>query len=131
MYCLRQSLASGAFLLSLLPASPSQGAAFRGAYPGCADKGVLRQAFKDSKDTSGAKAAALLKSKVDAGLCIQFSKGQQVSIDERDGSLWCVRRTGDLDCYWTLDKAVDPSPPITSSGGAQDGGRQAGRKGRH
>jgi len=126
---LLRSFARCAFLLALVAASPSQGAAFRGAYPGCADKDVLRQAFKDPKDLSGAKAAALLKSKVDAGLCIQFSKGQQVSIDERDGSLWCVRRTGDLDCYWTLDKAVDPNPLITSSGGGQGGG-QRGRKGR-
>ena len=110
---------------ALLSASPSQGAAFRGAYPGCADKEVAKQAFKEP---SGAKSAALLKSKVDAGLCIQFSKGQQVSIDERDGSLWCVRRTGDLDCYWTLDKAVDPNPPITSGGGGQGGG-QTRRKG--
>jgi hypothetical protein len=129
MRSLLRSFARCAFLLALVAASPSQGAAFRGAYPGCADKDVLRQAFKDPKDLSGAKAAALLKSKVDAGLCIQFSKGQQVAIDERDGSLWCVRRTGDLDCYWTLDKAVDPNPPITSNGGGQGGG-QTGRKGR-
>jgi len=124
-----RSFALCAFLLALLPASPSQGAAFRAAYPGCADKEVMKQAFKDPKDPSGAKTAALLKSKVDAGLCIAFMKGQQVSIDERDGPLWCVRRTGDLDCYWTLDKAVDPNPPITSGGGGQGGG-QPGRKGR-
>jgi hypothetical protein len=129
MRSLFRSFALYPFTLALLTASPSQGAAFRAAYPGCADKETAKQALKDPRDPSGAKSAALLKSKVDAGLCIQFSKGQQVSIDERDGSLWCVRRTGDLDCYWTLDKAVDPNPPITSGGGGQGGG-QPGRKGR-
>jgi len=127
---MRSWIGSVAFCLLASLASPSaQGAAFRGAYPGCSDKEALKQAFKDPKDRDGAKAAALLKSKVDAGQCVQFAKGQQVSIDERDGPLWCVRRAGDLDCYWTLDKAVDPNPPITSGGGGQSGG-QTGRKGR-
>ena len=118
-------LAAGIFVAAQAPA---KAAAFRTAYAACQDKGVLKQAFQNPKDPGGAKVAAFLKTKIDSGACLQFAKGQQVSIDERDGSLWCVRRSGDLDCYWTLDKAVDPDPPIVSGGGGA--GAQSGRRGR-
>ena len=55
---MRSLLRSFAFCAALVAATPSQGAAFRAAYPGCADKAVLKQAFKDPKDPkdqSGAK----------------------------------------------------------------------------
>jgi hypothetical protein len=109
--------------------APAEAAAFRTAYSVCQDKDLIKQAFQNPKDPAGAKAAAFLKGKVEAGACVQFAKGQQVSIEERDGALWCVRRTGDLDCFWTIDKVVDPNPPITSSsGGARGGGgRRGGR----
>ncbi len=109
---------------------PAGAAALRATYPGCQDKEILKQAFQNQKDAGGAKAAAFLKGKVDAGACVLFAKGSQVSIDERDGALWCVRRTGDLDCIWTLDRAVDPNPPIQSSGGGSAGNGD-GRKNHH
>jgi hypothetical protein len=127
---MKSSLARLALAVASVQALHAHGkaAAFRTAYPGCQDKGVLKQAFQNQKDPGGAKAAAFLKAKVDSGACVQFAKGQLVSIDERDGALWCVRRTGDLDCFWTLDRAVDPNPPIASSGPGTGAG--GGRKGR-
>jgi hypothetical protein len=113
--------------LSLME-TPSEAAAFRADFPACLDKALLKQAWQNPKDPGGAKAMAFLDGKVEAGSCIRFTKGQQVSIDERDGALWCVRRTGDLDCYWTLDKVIDPNPPITSTGGGS-GGRSGGHRG--
>jgi len=119
------------FLVAGLLCAPtaSQAAAFRGAFAACRDKDVLKKAFQNPKEPGGAKAAAYLEEKIGAGDCLSFAKGQQVSIDERDGPLWRLRRTGDLDCFWTLQKAVDPNPPIVSSGGGGGGGG-GGRKGR-
>jgi hypothetical protein len=119
---------TAAGILVLAPA-PAAAAAFRTAYAVCQDKDLFKQAFQNPKDPAGARAAAFLKGKVESGACLQFGKGQQVTIDERDGALWCVRRTGDLDCFWTIDKAVDPNPPLaSSSGGARgSGGRRSGR----
>jgi hypothetical protein len=107
-------------------------AVFRNEFPGCQDKDLLKQSLQIPKGFSENRSFAFLKSKVESGACVNFSKGQQVSIDQREGALWCVRRTGDLECYWTLDKAVDENPPITSGGGGQGGGagRGEGHRGR-
>lgn len=128
---MKSSLARSSLVISSLlwlSGDPAGAAAFRMAYPACQDKEILKQALQNPKDPGGAKASAFLKSKVDSGACLAFTKGQQVSIDERDGALWCVRRTGDLDCLWTLDKAVDPNPPIQSGGGGGGGGGRKGRR---
>jgi hypothetical protein len=83
----------------------------------------------ESKKTLAASAAAFLDSKVESGACIKFRRGRQVSIDEEMGRYGCVRRAGDLECFWTLDKDDDPNPPITSSGAGSGGGRGAGHRG--
>jgi hypothetical protein len=110
--------------------SPACAAAFKGAYAGCQDKAVVKKALTLPGDKDGKKAGEFLKGRIDARECLLFTRGQQVSVDERDGNLWCVRRTGDLDCYWTIDKAVDLNPPLTSSGGAGSG-QAGGKRGRH
>ncbi len=115
--------------LLIFTQAPAQAAAFKTAYAACQDKAVLKQAFQNRDDKDGKKAGAFLKSKIESGACVSFTRGQQVSVDEHDGGFWCVRRTGDLDCYWTLEKVVDLNPPIVSTGGA--GGGQSGKKGRH
>ena len=128
---MRKSLQLAALLLAgafCLAQTPAQSAAFRAPYPACRDKGAFAKALKSPAGKPDAAEVAAMKARIDAGECLNFRKGETVSIDERDGALWCVRRTGDLDCYWTLGKAVDPNPPIVSSGGG--GGAGSGRKGR-
>jgi hypothetical protein len=126
LHLIRVGLAVAALLLM---EPPAEAAAFRTDFPACQDKGLLKQAWQNPKDPSGVKAVAFLDSKIESGACIRFSRSQQVSIDERDGPLSCVRRPGDLECFWTLDKAVDPNPPITSGGAGSGGGRAAGHRG--
>ncbi len=114
---------------------PAPAAALKATFPACQDKAVLQKVLQSSGQKGGAKNAAergerpSAPLKIDAPGCLQLLHGQEVSVDERDGPLWCVRRTGDLDCYWTLDKAVDLNPPLVSTGG--HGAQQGGRKGRH
>jgi hypothetical protein len=128
---MRLFLAGGALIFAgalCLAHGEAQAAAFRAAYPACHDKGAFAKTSKSPGDKPNASEIAAMKARIDAGECLNFRKGETVSIDERDGALWCVRRTGDLDCYWTPSKAVDPNPPIVSSGGGGGGG--SGRKGR-
>ena len=114
----------------ILAPSAAGAAAFRAAYAGCQDKAVFKKALALPGDKEGKKAGEYFKARIDARDCLLFNRGQQVSVDERDGNLWCVRRTGDLDCYWTIDKAVDLNPPLTSTGGAGSG-PSGGKRGRH
>jgi hypothetical protein len=124
---LRAAAAVGLLVFAQLPA---HAAAFKAAYAGCGDKAVFKKALSFPGDKDGKKAGEYLKSRVDAHECLLFNRNQQVSVDERDGNLWCVRRTGDLDCYWTIDKVVDLNPPLTSTGGAGSG-QSSGKRGRH
>ncbi len=114
----------------IFASSAADAAAFKAAYAACQDKAVFKKALTVPGDKEGKKAGEFLKGRIDAHECLLFNRGQQVSVDERDGNLWCVRRTGDLDCYWTIDKVVDLNPPITSTGGAGSG-QSGGKKGRH
>ena len=116
----------GGFLI--FAPSPADAAAFKAAYAACQDKAVFKKAVTFPGDKDGKKAGEFLKGRIDAHECLLFTRGQQVSVDERDGDLWCVRRAGDLDCYWTIDKAVDLNPPLTSGGGAE-AASPAGRRG--
>jgi hypothetical protein len=123
---LRVAAAAG---LLLFARSPADAAAFKAAYAGCQEKAVFKKALSLPGDKDGKKAGEFLKGRIDAHECLLFNRGQEVSVDERDGNLWCVRRTGDHDCYWTIDKVVDLNPPLTSGGGAS--GQAGGKRGRH
>lgn len=129
MATLMRRAAPAAAVLLMFSHDAASAAAFRAAYPACRDKSVFAKSLKSPGAKPNTTEAAAMKARIDAGECLLFRKGEQVSIDERDGALWCVRRTGDLDCFWTLEKAVDPNPPIVSSGGGGAGGG-GGRKGR-
>ncbi len=124
---LRVAAAAGFLIFA---SSAADAAAFKAAYAACQDKAVFKKALTVPGDKEGKKAGEFLKGRIDARECLLFNRGQQVSVDERDGNLWCVRRTGDLDCYWTIDKVVDLNPPLTSTGGAGSG-QSGGKKGRH
>lgn len=125
----RLRVAAAAGLLIFAP-PVARAAAFKVAYAACQDKAVFKKALTVPGDKDGKKAGEFLKGRIDAHECLLFNRGQEVSVDEREGNLWCVRRTGDLDCYWTIDKVVDLNPPITSTGGA-GGGQSGGKRGRH
>ncbi len=84
LFLSRVSLAVASPLL--LIQAPAWAAVFRTDYPACQDKGVLKEAWQNPKDPGGVKATAFLKAKVESGACVEFTKGQQVSIDERDGA---------------------------------------------
>ncbi len=99
-------VAAAAGFLMFAP-SAADAAAFKAAYAACQDKAVFKKALTFPGDKDGKKAGEFLKGRIDAHECLLFTRGQQVSVDERDGNLWCVRRAGDLDCYWTIDKVVD------------------------
>ncbi|MGA8170209.1 MAG: hypothetical protein WB816_05170 [Methylocystis sp.] len=124
---LRAATAAG---LLIFAHSHAEAAAFKAAYAACSDKALFKKALTIPGDKDGRKAGEYLKGRVAANECLQFNRGQQVTVDERDGNLWCVRRAGDLDCYWTIDKVVDLNPPITSTGGG-GGGQGGGKRGRH
>ena len=90
---------------------PANAAALKAATAACQDKDVFKKAFQIPSDKDGKKAAAYFQAKIGDGKCQQFPHGQEVSVDERDGAFWCVRPSGGLECYWTLEKAVDLNPP--------------------
>lgn len=111
--------------LLLLAQSPARAAAAKATFFACKDQMVFKKAFQlpASKGSQDAKkdtkidknaADAYFKAKVATGDCLQFARGQDVSIDQRDGNLWCVRLSGGLDCYWTIDKAIDLNPSTTT-----------------
>jgi hypothetical protein len=66
--------------------------------------------------------------KLAKGDCLSLSKGMAVTIDTKDGKLFCVRPWGGLDCYWTADADINqnaPEPearPAAHSGGHRRGG---------
>ena len=123
----RRVAAAAGFLI--LASSAADAAAFKAAYAACQDKAVFKKALTFPGDKDGKKAGEFLKGRIDAHECLLFNRGQEVSVDERDGNLWCVRRGGDLECYWTIDKVIDLNPPLTSGGGAS--GQSGGKRRRH
>jgi hypothetical protein len=46
--------------------------------------------------------------------CLSLLKGMTVDVDKKDGRLFCVRPTGGLDCYWTVDVAINQKPAAES-----------------
>ena len=110
----------------ILGKSRVEAAAFKGTFAACKDEAVLKKAFQNPSDTDGKKAAAYFKAKVESGECMQFVRGQQITVDERDGGFWCVRPSGGLDCYWTLEKVVDLNPPSPST--ASEGQPRQGKR---
>ena len=116
---------SGAFVI--LWQGSAIAAAVKAVTPACRDEATLKSGLQNG-DKEGKNAVSYFSTKINAGDCIRLLKGQEVSVDERHSEIWCVRRTGDLDCYWTLEKAVDLYPPIESKGG--NGTRQS-RSGGH
>jgi hypothetical protein len=106
----------------VLPQSRARAAAVKATFYACKDQAIFKKAFqrpagKASPDAKDAKADsdAYFKSRVSAGECLQLARGEEVSIDQRNGELWCVRPSGGLECYWTADKAIDLFPSTTTS----------------
>jgi hypothetical protein len=61
--------------------------------------------------------------KLTKGDCLTLSKNMAVSIDTKDAKLFCVRPTGGLDCYWTIDADINQNASDQESHqGAHSGG---------
>jgi hypothetical protein len=100
-------------LASLCFAPPAMAAAARGAVLACRDQADIKRAFKPINDKTAKDDGAYFKGRLSAGECVQLVRDQKVVVDQRDGPFWCVRPSGALDCFWTLDRAIDlyPAPP--------------------
>lgn len=108
-------------LLSLGCAPAAQAAVARGAVLACRDPAVIKRAFKPIDAKTAKEDAAFFKAKLSAGECVQLVRDQKVLVDQRDGPLWCVRPSGGLDCYWTLEKAIDLYPAPAPAPGEPPG----------
>jgi uncharacterized membrane protein YgcG len=53
--------------------------------------------------------------KLSKGDCLTLSKGMAVTIDTKDAKLFCVRPTGGLDCYWTVDADINQNATETQA----------------
>jgi hypothetical protein len=110
---------------------PAYAAAAKSTFYACKEQAVFKKAFevpagKEAKDDKAnrARLEAYFKDKIASGACLQLARGQQVSVDQRDKNLWCVRLSGGLDCYWTVDQAIDLNPSAsTTTPGTQQPGR--------
>jgi uncharacterized membrane protein YgcG len=70
------------------------------------------------------------------GDCMTLSKNMAVDIDTKDAKLFCVRPTGGLDCYWTVDADINQNAAESeahqgdhSGGGHKRGGGGGGMGG--
>lgn len=108
-------------LLSLGFAPAAQAAVARGAVLACRDQADLKRAFKPIDAKTAKDDSAFFKAKLSAGECVQLVRDQKVLVDQRDGPLWCVRPSGGLDCYWTLERAIELYPAPPSAPGEQPG----------
>lgn len=107
-----------AFVLIVLSAllgvsATAEAAAARGPALACRDPADIKRAFRPANDKAAKEDQAYFKAKLSAGDCVQLMRDQKLLVDQRDGPLWCVRPSGALDCYWTIDKAIElyPAPP--------------------
>jgi len=106
----------------ILAQSPAHAAAAKASFFACKDEAVFKKAFqrpagqatRDAKEDKN-KVDAYFKAKMATGECLQLARGEQLSVDQRDNDMWCVRPSGGLDCYWTLDKAIDLDPSTSPS----------------
>jgi uncharacterized membrane protein YgcG len=53
--------------------------------------------------------------KLNKGDCLTLSKGMAVTIDTKDAKFFCVRPTGGLDCYWTVDADINQNATETQA----------------
>lgn len=110
-----------AFAVSLCLSPTAQAAVARGAVLACRDPADIKRAFKPINDKTAKDDAAYFKGRLSAGDCIQLVRDQKVLVDQRDGPLWCVRPSGGLDCYWTLDRAIELYPAPAAGPGEPPG----------
>jgi len=83
----------------------SNAAVIKAASFACKSESLVAKSVEKPKGNGSDLAS--FQSKVVTGDCIQLTRGQQDSVDEKHGGLWCVRLMGALDCFWTPDKGVD------------------------
>jgi hypothetical protein len=115
-------------VLALLLPSITEAASVIKPIVACKDEADSRKVldFLDKKDTAGLDKFSAPK--LAKGDCLSLSKSMAVTIDTKDGKLFCVRPWGGLDCYWTADADINQNAsepearPATHSGGHRHGG---------
>jgi hypothetical protein len=107
-------VASAAACVVILGCAGADAAVIKAAAVACKNEPLIVKPVEKPKGKTPDPAS--LRSKGATGDCMQFARGQQVSVDEKHGDLWCVRPMGALDCFWTSDKGVDlNAAPSTDS----------------
>lgn len=91
-------------LFGFLYIEASKAAVFKATVPACRDKNEAQQLFLSPEVKKNSNS---LTEQTRSNACSKFTSGQKVTVDERDGQLWCVRPSGELECYWTIDKAIN------------------------
>ncbi len=115
-------------VLALLLPSMAEAASVIKPIVACKDEADSRKVleFLGKNDKAGLDKFSVPK--LTKGDCLSLSKGMAVTIDTKDGKLFCVRPWGGLDCYWTADADIDQNAsepetrPATHSGGHRHGG---------
>ena len=92
-------------LFSFLYLETSYAAVFKAPVPACRDKNEAQQLFLNSEMKKKIRDSSTTETQTNT--CSKFTTGQKVTVDERDAQLWCVRPSGELECYWTIDKAIN------------------------
>jgi hypothetical protein len=116
-------------LFLMVPSAPAHAAAAKATFYACTEQAVFKRAFERPSKQAGEDSKAdkekrdvYFKTKMASGECIQLARSEQLSVDQRQGNLWCVRPSGELNCYWTADSAIDLNPSADSSSSAQSRG---------
>ena len=113
--------------LLMLGCGGADAAMTRGDIFACRDSSVF--AAGAQLRAKGQATGGFEKAKIASGECTSIIKGSVVGIDERKGSLFCVRPSGALDCYWTVSAGIDEyGKPQPSGGAPQQGGQRPRRR---
>lgn len=92
----------------ILPVSGiGQAAMLKTNFLACRDKSIARDIFLPKSEQLKKNSLNGKDESISANNCTKFTQGQKITVDERDGELWCIRPSGELECYWTLDKAIN------------------------
>lgn len=86
---------------------------------GCRDQADARKLLEFLAKADKSSIEKLGKAKIAAGSCIPIERGTNVAVDEKKPSLFCVRLTGGLDCYWVADALIDQKAHDAQERGSQ------------
>ncbi|MGA9486736.1 MAG: hypothetical protein WBV25_06640 [Methylocella sp.] len=114
-------------ILALLLPSMAQAASVIKPIVACRDEADSKKVLEFLGKNDKAGLDKFSAPKLSKRECVTLSKNMAVDIDSKDAKLFCVRPTGELDCYWTVDADINQNASGSDAHqGAQPGG--GGRK---